>query len=86
MKRNTYLQKSWIWWTTLAIELGLLLLLTGLGTTGSSPALAQEIDMQASITNKELVRNGGFNHDKTAWYLSGIRKFQKNNNPKIKAG
>jgi TolB protein len=31
--------------------------------------------MSTPITNKEIIRNGGFDHDKTAWYLSGISSY-----------
>ena len=51
------------------VVIGLLLALGWLGFPGSSQTLAQETNPMASqpVTNKELIRNGGFDYGMSAW-------------------
>ena len=56
------------------VVIGLLLALGWLGFPGSSQTLAQETNPMASqpVTNKGLIRNGGFDYGMSGWYVTGI--------------
>ena len=55
-----------------SVVMSLLLLCSVISQSGRVPILAHSPAPQAAITNKDLVLNGAFNLDKTAWSITGL--------------